>query len=525
MGNCVGGTNAESTVFKVININDTKSLVQRGLMEVTTSELVYVDRKSKEEWHWPLKFLRKYGCDGDVFTFEAGRKCPGGEGLYAFSTSKANILFDMVARNINQGDMSPLPPEPQALEMTFPPRRTLSASPPPREQPSYTNLDLMGNPLDSPLPEAVTPPDPTQYREVVFDRPPEEHPKPLVTPRQTVPSYTQIDFDKTAERAAGLLPSISSTTPHPRTSSTSTSGGGISPTKRARRTRVHTYSGHDRQVSRSESSFSSQSSLTESSRDVLSPLKPNGATPQTKTSDNAPSTYQNVQLALEQLQYQNVQVGAGEVNQVFEPHQQPNYCNVSLSASGGGASAVPGPTENGRVGPGRHVIKVSGEMTTYAQLELSHERKSTRTMSSSGGDSSGGGVDEHYPQLDFPAGGGEHHSAAPGEGGVAAHRAVNGRRCASVSGPLPPTSSGGVASTGLAQQNIPEEESAARPAPQALLDETKVTYGVLSFKQMDVLTKLRLEHEQDVESETLRREERDKERERANTHNSRRRGN
>ena len=38
-----------------------------------------------ENWRWPLKYVSKYGCDFDVFSFEAGRKCLRGGGLYALS--------------------------------------------------------------------------------------------------------------------------------------------------------------------------------------------------------------------------------------------------------------------------------------------------------------------------------------------------------------------------------------------------------------------------------------------------------
>ena len=59
---------------------------------------------------------------GKCFLFEAGSKCLGGEGLYAFSAKRASEIFDMVARNINPGEththtqepeVYPLPPKPQ----------------------------------------------------------------------------------------------------------------------------------------------------------------------------------------------------------------------------------------------------------------------------------------------------------------------------------------------------------------------------------------------------------------------------
>ena len=53
--------------------------------------------------------LRTYGYDGDVFTFEAGRMCSSGEGLYTFNTKKAAQLFKLVACNLQPlSDLSPV---------------------------------------------------------------------------------------------------------------------------------------------------------------------------------------------------------------------------------------------------------------------------------------------------------------------------------------------------------------------------------------------------------------------------------
>ena len=572
MGNCVGGGNTNSNIFKVTNINDDKNLVQKGQMEVTATELIYVDGKTKEDWHWPLKFLRKYGCDGDVFTFEAGRKCPGGEGLYAFETKKAGMLFEIVAKNINQGDLSPLP-DPNATVtdstmMNFPPRRTSTVSPVPNpspggEQPSYTNIDMLGNPLveNGSSPGQTGAAESTDakkssvmYREVVFDKPPEDHPKPATTPQQTSASYTKIDFDQTAkyneQKRAGMpLPSL--TTPHDRTSSTSTTmSGNLSPTKRTRRQRVHTYSsssatGRDRNVSRSESSFSSQSSLTESSRDVRSPPKHNGHV--SATLDPNSSMYQNVNVGVvQEQQYQNVHVGAGEVSQVFDTSSptssstplastpkvppktaqvQPNYCNLSLSATGmpGGEAT---PTESKRGG----VAMVNGEsMTTYAELQLGKGgTRKQRSMSSSAARSSRDSAPQSsYMQLDFQNSSSS-SSATPSSDGHAHH--PSGRRSASVSvvpGPATNSSSSNHVSPSPAQQqgipNIPEEDPTpiSAPPPAPVVDETKVTYGVLNFTQMEALAELSKAREQEIEQEKEQREkeQREKERERANTHN------
>ena len=89
-------------VFEVHNLGDHQEEVGKGILEVTSSDLVYIDSATGEKWRWPIKFLRRYGCNGvRVFSFEAGRRCPGGEGLYAFSTSRANEIHEAIVESIN----------------------------------------------------------------------------------------------------------------------------------------------------------------------------------------------------------------------------------------------------------------------------------------------------------------------------------------------------------------------------------------------------------------------------------------
>ncbi|XP_032952383.1 docking protein 3 isoform X3 [Rhinolophus ferrumequinum] len=49
---------------------------------------------------WPYRFLRKFGSDKGVFSFEAGRRCDSGEGLFAFSSPRARDLCGVVAAAI-----------------------------------------------------------------------------------------------------------------------------------------------------------------------------------------------------------------------------------------------------------------------------------------------------------------------------------------------------------------------------------------------------------------------------------------
>ena len=86
-----------------------------GTMTVSDTELVYTyrDGVTRVGHRWPLKYIRRYGYEDDVFRFEAGRKCTTGEGLYEFKCSKASMLFDVTKQMIKltENDVSTLRPQ------------------------------------------------------------------------------------------------------------------------------------------------------------------------------------------------------------------------------------------------------------------------------------------------------------------------------------------------------------------------------------------------------------------------------
>ncbi|XP_055546481.1 fibroblast growth factor receptor substrate 2 [Wyeomyia smithii] len=78
--------------FYVINIDEDGTPLWSGQLEVSRTDLTLY-RKGKEPTTWPLRCIRTYGYNIDQFSFEAGRRCTTGEGIYAFKCRRAETLF------------------------------------------------------------------------------------------------------------------------------------------------------------------------------------------------------------------------------------------------------------------------------------------------------------------------------------------------------------------------------------------------------------------------------------------------
>ena len=76
-------------VFEVKNIDDKGRIIHYGSLEVNESEIVFRYEHHQSVTRWPLTCIRRYGVsvEGNVFAFEAGRRAPDGEGMYAFKTN------------------------------------------------------------------------------------------------------------------------------------------------------------------------------------------------------------------------------------------------------------------------------------------------------------------------------------------------------------------------------------------------------------------------------------------------------
>ncbi|GAB6018529.1 hypothetical protein CHUAL_000225 [Chamberlinius hualienensis] len=105
MGGCVSSGELDdvrhrSNVFHVWNVNEYGEAVSPGQMEVTDSSLILYQKASRETIIWPMRSLRRYGFDAQLFSFESGRRCTTGAGVYAFKCRKAEILFNMLQERI-----------------------------------------------------------------------------------------------------------------------------------------------------------------------------------------------------------------------------------------------------------------------------------------------------------------------------------------------------------------------------------------------------------------------------------------
>ncbi|EGD82739.1 peptidyl-prolyl cis-trans isomerase [Salpingoeca rosetta] len=100
----------ETKTFSVVILDAQEKEIGRGDLLVTPEYMELqqhgVDGKAK----WELRYLRRFGYDKKYFSFEAGRRCTDGPGIWAVSTPKAKLLFRIVDHHINQTQQHSTPP-------------------------------------------------------------------------------------------------------------------------------------------------------------------------------------------------------------------------------------------------------------------------------------------------------------------------------------------------------------------------------------------------------------------------------
>lgn len=84
---------------QVINIDQEGNGHYPGKIEITSEYLLLYQNK-KDPVSWPIRALRRYGFESNIFSFEVGRRCPTGEGIFAFRCNQAEELFRLLQTNI-----------------------------------------------------------------------------------------------------------------------------------------------------------------------------------------------------------------------------------------------------------------------------------------------------------------------------------------------------------------------------------------------------------------------------------------
>ncbi|KAL6106124.1 frs2 [Pungitius sinensis] len=111
MGSCLSCPQKESvpdnhqSKFKVINVDDDGNELGSGVMELTDSELVLHTHR-RDDVRWPYLCLRRYGYDSNLFSFESGRRCQTGQGIFAFKCSRAEEIFNMLQEVMHSHSIS-----------------------------------------------------------------------------------------------------------------------------------------------------------------------------------------------------------------------------------------------------------------------------------------------------------------------------------------------------------------------------------------------------------------------------------
>ncbi|UYV72184.1 hypothetical protein LAZ67_9002121 [Cordylochernes scorpioides] len=179
--------NEENQVYSSLNSQGSLRCSLKGeyLLVVNATSITLTELAGRILYVWHFRHIRRYGCSKDVFSFEAGRKSPSGEGLFSFHAADGNLIFQTVDGLVNQLKTAAVPIDVPAK----PPRRGKASNVSSRSdhlyedpqsvasEPDYANLDepqyghlsteprcLYANVNDNPVPHILH--NDTEYAQV-----------------------------------------------------------------------------------------------------------------------------------------------------------------------------------------------------------------------------------------------------------------------------------------------------------------------------------------------------------------------
>ncbi|NXI16382.1 FRS3 factor, partial [Irena cyanogastra] len=127
------------TKFKVTNVDDEGHELGSGVMELTQRELILHTHK-RDAVRWPYLCLRRYGFDSNLFSFESGRRCHTGQGIFAFKCSRAEEIFNLLQELMQCNSINVVEEPVVVTRSSHPSDRELAHSPQGPSSLGYTGL-------------------------------------------------------------------------------------------------------------------------------------------------------------------------------------------------------------------------------------------------------------------------------------------------------------------------------------------------------------------------------------------------
>lgn len=107
-------TGPEVYTVKIISTDASDRCALHGTYQLTVtavniaiSQTVGNVKPNKALHMWPYRHIRRFSQTKDTFSFEAGRKCSSGEGLFSFETNEGKVIFRSVSlhlKSFNKND-------------------------------------------------------------------------------------------------------------------------------------------------------------------------------------------------------------------------------------------------------------------------------------------------------------------------------------------------------------------------------------------------------------------------------------